>query len=891
MITLSRNIPAALVVGAGGFIGSTLSDKLLGMRVQVVGVDDFSRGKRQNVIEAGKNKNFHLLTQSAELPITVDFPRLDYAFFILPEDLSRNVFQDSLRNFLKVCENKTPKIVLISSIELYDNHADLPNLEAAEKIIASFAMEKKANARVVRLASVYGPRMHFRMDDPIARLCRAAVLGTLQKEGTPLDFTSRALFIDDAVNLLVKAVMHSGTSQKIYDGVLKYPIKVAEIKQILLDPLWHESRGFTPTELPPWVTPNLARTESELSWKPSAKIITSLKETMQFFQKNPERIEPQEKKKEDDNQFQKPLTKEEKSEAKLFVEDKSSTPKKIKKGSSLRNKTFFLAGLLFIAYALVYPVGILALNIWEVKSGIGQINRNLAVGDLQKAEAAAKQTQMTAVKIKGSIAPVTGFLSTDALTIWNGTDALVSAEASFITSINYLNQTLGYVFEGKEGSSLQFSEALASLNKADNQISETRVVINKIDPQEFIAPLLNPWLKSLKNDLATLQNSIVKTKSLTQILTIALAGQKNYLLILTNNSVPNSGGGQVVTYGDIALVANKLSDIKTHPAEPEVWDTCTSEVSFTSNAKNCLSTYQTLSGKNADGVIMLDTQATANLLKVLGSVNLPDQKIEATADNLPILAEDTTLTNEFWTAFFQEFLNRFFFLSNQSWLRSAQVLNEEIQGKHFLIYLADPTLATYLQDQKWDSVFPVFGLGTAGERQELLSLSESGLEATKINLQSMVSESGGVESKLNLNYNNLDQENRKILLKVYLAPGTRLTGAKWGSDDYFKNVSSISDFNLAVYSLSLDLGAGEAKELVLDYQNSKPVELKDGKLLLEYQIVKQIGTAGAPITFNLRYPAVFTIDMQGASSSLPQEITITDNLNRDLNWKINFKKD
>ena len=50
-----------LITGAGGFIGSHTTDFLLASGKQVIGVDNFSTGNRDNLIEASKSDQFTLI--------------------------------------------------------------------------------------------------------------------------------------------------------------------------------------------------------------------------------------------------------------------------------------------------------------------------------------------------------------------------------------------------------------------------------------------------------------------------------------------------------------------------------------------------------------------------------------------------------------------------------------------------------------------------------------------------------------------------------------------------------------------------------------------------------------------------------------------------------------
>lgn len=412
-ILVSRNSPVAFVVGGAGFIGSHIVDALLEKGVQVVCLDNFITGNKKNLESATRNKRFHLINQSIESFQDLSLPRLDYAFFAANMPATTmlsgeraSLFSDGVITFLSLLKEYRSKICFISSVELYDNKVPtkLEELKRAEIRFAKFAKEHKLNARVVRLAPLYGPRMHFLSDDPTTRLIQASLSDELQKEQTSLDFSSRALYVEDAVDLLLKSVFSGGTSQKIYDGALLNPIKVSDLKQVLLDPMWYEKRGFTPAEIPPWPTPNLKKTIKELAWKPRTGLVKALKETVSYFKENPADVPKlsQERFEKDVKlwlQNEPPVAqKTSQSTKEAFSSEQSgvvrsesqekSKPKKERgrrvKGV-LRQLPVFL-GIVLILYAIVYPLTTLIIGAFSVRAHLENASSKIEAGDFDGAQ-------------------------------------------------------------------------------------------------------------------------------------------------------------------------------------------------------------------------------------------------------------------------------------------------------------------------------------------------------------------------------------------------------------------------------------------------------------------------------------------------------------------------
>ena len=208
IISLSRNAPVSLVVGAAGFLGSHLTDKLLDKGIQVIGLDNLSTGRKDNLEEATKNRSFHFVLLDAE-KINLEIERLDYVFIVAGENWD-------LGNLLKLIKEKKSKCLFVSSIDLYEE-ANLAWFKKTERLLANFAADEKLNIRILRLGAVFGPRMHFREKDPLVKLIQTALNGELQKD-VSLDFKmSNGFYIDlenGTVNLDTKWFAEKGFSKE-----------------------------------------------------------------------------------------------------------------------------------------------------------------------------------------------------------------------------------------------------------------------------------------------------------------------------------------------------------------------------------------------------------------------------------------------------------------------------------------------------------------------------------------------------------------------------------------------------------------------------------------------------------------------------------------------------
>ncbi|MCL4366537.1 NAD-dependent epimerase/dehydratase family protein [Patescibacteria group bacterium] len=538
----------ALVVGAAGFLGSNLVDKLLEKGTQVIGVDNLESGKRENLRRAIEHKNFHLIIESAE-DLELDLPRLDYIFIVSGGNWNLGKVLDLFK------ENKC-KCLFISSIELYDkenSEGELGWLKESESKIARFASDHNLNARVLRLGPVYGPRMHFNTPDPLVRLIQQGLTGDLQKD-VSLEFSSRAVFVMDVVDLMIRTIFEGSTAQKIFDGVSISPIKVSEIKQVLLDPVWYESRDFTPSELPPWPTPNLEKSVKFLNWHPKNKIVANLRHTLAYFKDNEIHIPKAEKvqaeeKKEDKWDEQK------KKDLELFkqaglTEEKKNTKKRtaFPKFHVGLSKIYVFIVLALVTYALIWPVLLFGWGIFTFQDKFNSSLKSLEKGEFDEALINIRQAKSgweSARSIYGSLEPVrklgiftSAFESGDNFV--NFSELSITSLESTTLGVKALLQGIKSVTgETTESPAPYFSSAQLELSLAGENLSKAYALIKDKNFNTNL-PLFNNKITSLSGKLDRYNNMVGRSQALSKILPGLVAlddgsgqvGKKDYLILL-----------------------------------------------------------------------------------------------------------------------------------------------------------------------------------------------------------------------------------------------------------------------------------------------------------------------------------------------------------------------
>ena len=251
-----------LITGAAGFIGSNLTDKLLELGAEVIGIDNLYNGRLENLKLAQENKNFKfqkgdIRDFSFLLEISKDINIIYHqaAFTSVPQSIlmpesCNSVNVNGTLNILNVArKNDIQKVIFASSSSVYGDLSTLPATELMERNpISPYGVSKLTCESYMKVYSitygikticlryfnVYGPRQR---DSPysgviaiwLGRISRNEDLIVFGDGTTSRDFT----YVKDVVqaNLLAGEKNISGEIFNIGAGS---PITLTNLAKLLL---------------------------------------------------------------------------------------------------------------------------------------------------------------------------------------------------------------------------------------------------------------------------------------------------------------------------------------------------------------------------------------------------------------------------------------------------------------------------------------------------------------------------------------------------------------------------------------------------------------------------------------------------------------------------------
>lgn len=817
--SVSRNRPVAIIANSCTFLGAALTGYLLEKDIQVIAIDDLTTLDKNRIKDFSKNKDFH----SLNFPLDNDdilekinhlkLPRLDYGFFVTEYSVPDIIIGKGILNFIEIVRSirdtvneseyqmpaDRPRLALTSTINLYGKSYNARDrlLKEAEASFAKGVKHFKLNGRVIRLAEIFGPGMELNEQDPLSLLLEAAVLDKLASIPTSLDYTERSLYIDDAVHLLAKSVLSGSTSNKIYDGALLHPIKLSDIKQILVDPMWYEENKAQITKLPEWPTPNLLKTIKELNWSPKTPIIKALRETIAYFKENknllPEVKETSKPKFTSDKnwsfagtgfltgeEFKKQIASEKPGTEPRGTRDTFDNEFKSHSKTTFagKSKNFLIKAIIaaILIYGLIWPFAYLGYEAFNIKNNLVAARASLEAGDFPKSETSIKSAQaginkfqntLVNVKILSQIPGVNTYYS-KAAQLLNLTEEGIDGVYFATKGSQSLFQTTKIISgESRDDPREYYQAAQKDLDFASDKLSKVSAGLANPSLKEGLPQPAIAQLNELQTRVNYYLSLVEQTQAASSLMPkiTGLEGKKSYLVLLQNNLELRPAGGFIGSYAKLDFENGRLTNIKvddiynldgalkeiiTPPAELRqdlnlerlYLRDSNYDPDFPTAARQASFFYKKEAGETVHGVITLDLKASGNLLDAVGGIDLPEYGESVNGSNLFERAISHAETGFFpgsqakknyLTSLQTQMFNKIFYLSKQNWPGIIQAISKSLEEKHMLVYLEDPSLFSYLASSNWSGVFPREGEKREGETNDFLGIVESNMGANKSN--------------------------------------------------------------------------------------------------------------------------------------------------------------
>lgn len=311
-----------LLTGVAGFIGSHLADRLLAEGYEVVGLDNFLTGSRENIAHLMDHPRFTLVEQDVSQPLDVDGPFdavLHLASPASPNPLSPYGYPNlpietlrvgSLGTFqtLEVARKYAARYMLASTSEVYGDPQVHPQPETywghvnpvgeravydeakrfAEALTMAYHRKFSLDTRIARIFNTYGPRM--RLDDGrvIPNFIGQALRGeplTIYGDGSQ---TRSFCYIDDLVEGLFRLL----EVQESYPVNLGNPheITVLDLARVINRLVGNEAgMRFYPERRqegdPNRRCPDITKARTLLRWEPRVALEEGLTHTIADFRR------------------------------------------------------------------------------------------------------------------------------------------------------------------------------------------------------------------------------------------------------------------------------------------------------------------------------------------------------------------------------------------------------------------------------------------------------------------------------------------------------------------------------------------------------------------------------------------------------------------------------
>jgi len=302
-----------LITGGAGFVGSHLSERLLGAGHEVIAVDNFYTGSKNNVAHLRENPRFEIIRHDVTWPLYVEVDAIyNLASPASPIHYQHDPVQTTKTNvvgainMLGLAKRLGVPILQASTSEVYGDPEIHPQPEAywgkvnpigpracydeakrvAETLFFDYHRQHDLKIRVARIFNTYGPRMAADDGRVVSNFIVQALRGepiTIYGDGTQ---TRSFCYVDDLVSGLI--ALMDNTSSETGPVNLGNPgeFTMSELATLVLEMTGSKSsleHRDLPQDDPKQRQPDISKAKKVLNWEPAVALKDGLARTIEYF--------------------------------------------------------------------------------------------------------------------------------------------------------------------------------------------------------------------------------------------------------------------------------------------------------------------------------------------------------------------------------------------------------------------------------------------------------------------------------------------------------------------------------------------------------------------------------------------------------------------------------
>lgn len=302
-----------LVTGGAGFIGSHLTERLLREDNEVIAIDNFFTGSRENVKKFLDDKNYEVIRHDVTVPF---FAEVDMIFNLacpaspvhyqkFPVQTLKTSLLGSI-NMLELAREKNARIIQASTSEVYGDPNTSPQVEtywgnvnpiglracydegkrASEALFFDYNRQFNLDIKIARIFNTYGPNMALNDGRVVSNFIVQALQNmpiTMYGDGLQ---TRSFCFVSDLVDGLYKlAFSDDGTQGPINLGNPK-EFTMIQLAELIIELTGSKSKieyKPLPADDPKQRKPDISKAQKELNWRPTVELREGIEASIPYF--------------------------------------------------------------------------------------------------------------------------------------------------------------------------------------------------------------------------------------------------------------------------------------------------------------------------------------------------------------------------------------------------------------------------------------------------------------------------------------------------------------------------------------------------------------------------------------------------------------------------------